>query len=129
MSDLIKAGLTKTIKLVVTEDTTAEKVGSGSLPVFSTPSMLAAMEKASLQAVEDYLDYGETTVGIMANIKHLAATKIGDVVEVKSEVINVEGKKISFNIKAFSSDKLIGEGIHDRFVVNSEKFMKKLLGE
>lgn len=125
----IKIGLIKECSIVVTEDITAKSVGSGSLPVFSTPSMLALMEKTSLELVSDYLDEGETTVGTSANINHLAATKINDTVTCVSELIGVEGRKLIFRVSCFALDKEIGNGVHERFVVKSEKFMSKLLGE
>lgn len=125
----IKVGLIRESSVVVTENITARFVGSGSLPVFSTPSMLALMEKTSLELVSSYLDDGETTVGISANINHLAATKLNDTVICRSELINVEGRKLTFKVSCYALDKEIGNGIHERFVVNSDKFMKKLLGE
>ena len=109
----------------VTETSTAKTVGSGSLDVFATPSMIALMEKASCVAIQSFLDEGATTVGTMINVEHLSATPIGCEITVESVVIAVEGRKISFEVKAFDNEGIIGKGTHDRFLVDAERFMIK----
>ena len=121
----IKVCLTAEVKETVTSDNVAAAVGSGSLQVFATPSMIALMEKASCKALEGCLDDGATTVGTMVNIEHVAATPLGMDVTVKSTVTEVDGRKISFVVEAFDEAGLIGKGTHDRFVVFAEKFMAK----
>lgn len=124
----IQVGIKKTIDTNVDDNLTAEKVGSGSLKVFATPSMIAIMEKASMELVSEFLDENETTVGTLVNVSHLQATKVGDTVKTTAEVLEVSGRKITFKVKAYCNDVLIGEGIHERFAVNKTKFMSKLLG-
>ena len=121
----IIVGLKGTVKETVNDNNTAAKVGSGSLQVFATPMMIALMEKASCVAINDYLDEGNTTVGTMVNVEHVAATPLGMEVTVTATVTAVEGRKISFSVEAFDEAGLIGKGTHDRFIVNAEKFTAK----
>ena len=121
----IKIGATGSVIEKVTETSTAKTVGSGSLDVFATPSMIALMEKASCVAIQSFLDEGATTVGTMINVEHLSATPIGCEITVESVVIAVEGRKISFEVKAFDNEGIIGKGTHDRFLVDAERFMIK----
>ena len=121
----ITVGLKGTVKETVATANTAAKVGSGSLPVFATPAMIALMEKASCTALEGHLDEGSTTVGTMVSIEHVAATPIGMEVTVESTVTAVDGRKVSFDVTAYDAVGLIGRGKHDRFIVNAEKFTAK----
>lgn len=121
----ITVGLKGTVKETVNENITAEKVGSGSLPVFATPMMVALMEKAACKALENSLDEGSTTVGTKVDVEHVAATPVGMEVTVTATVTAVDGRKISFSVEAFDEAGLIGKGAHDRFVVNAEKFTAK----
>ncbi len=121
----ITVGLKGTVKEVVNQNNTAAKVGSGSLPVFATPMMIALMEKASCVAIQNSLDEGNTTVGTMVNIEHVAATPVGMTVTVESVVTAVDGRKVSFEVTASDEAGLIGKGTHDRFIVNAEKFTAK----
>ena len=109
----------------VTPEVTAARVGSGSLPVLATPVMIAWMEEASVAAIQPQLDEGETSVGILVTIRHMAPTKVGKAVRIISEVAEVKGNKISFAVKAYDEQNKIGEGSHERAVVNAEKFMNK----
>lgn len=110
---------------VVDENNTAEAVGSGSLKVFATPMMVALMEKSAVNALADFLDEGETTVGTGINISHVAASPVGIGITATAEVTNVNGREITFKLSASDSVGLIGEGTHTRFVVNAEKFQIK----
>ena len=121
----ITVGLKGTVKETVNENNTAEKVGSGSLPVFATPMMVALMEKAACKALENNLDEGSTTVGTKVDVEHVAATPVGMEVTVTATVTAVDGRKISFSVEAFDEAGLIGKGAHDRFVVGAEKFIAK----
>ncbi len=121
----VTVGIKGTVKQSVNDGNTAAAVGSGSLPVFATPMMIALMEKASCVALEGHLDDGNTTVGTLVNVEHVAATPLGMEVTVTSTVTAVDGRKISFLVEAFDEAGLIGRGAHDRFVVNSEKFTAK----
>ena len=119
----LKPGLTGT---VVRETNTALAMGSGSLHVFATPSMIALMEQAACNAVACCLDEESTSVGTFVNITHDAATGMGKKVTAKATLTAVEGRKLVFEITAADEDKQIGQGTHERFIVNKEKFMTKL---
>ena len=110
--------------LVEKEDTAAE-VGSGSLLVYATPCMVAMMEGAACEAIEEAIPEGSTTVGIELNIAHLAATPVGMEVRAEAEVTAVEGKVITFCVTAYDEVGKIGEGTHKRCVVNSQRFLDK----
>ena len=101
-------------------------MGSGSLHVFATPSMIALMEQAACNAVACCLDEESTSVGTFVNITHDAATGMGKKVTAKATLTAVEGRKLVFEITAADEDKQIGQGTHERFIVNKEKFMTKL---
>ena len=119
--DIIKANVTE----MVTDLNTAKTVGSGSLPVYATPAMLALIEKASCSALEGILNDGETSVGTLLNVKHLAATPVGMQVTATAELIERDGRRLVFKVSANDECGLIGEGIHERFIVFSEKFTEK----
>lgn len=112
--------------IVIGEDQSAKSMKSGGLLVFATPSMVAGMENVCFELAEKYVGEGETTVGTALNIKHMKATAIGDSVTFKCEVIEVEGRKQVYSVEAFDSKGKIGEGTHERFIINTEKFMARL---
>lgn len=122
----LKPGLTGTAETVVRETNTALAMGSGSLHVFATPSMIALMEQAACNAVAACLDEESTSVGTLVNITHDAATGMGKKVTSTATLTAVEGRKLVFEITAADEDKQIGKGTHERFIVNKEKFMAKL---
>ena len=123
---MLQEGLTHTSQLTVNEGVTAVAMGSGDMPVLATPSMMALMENAAMLAVADDLPEGSTTVGGHIASSHLRPSKIGDVVRAVAEVTKVDGRKIEFNVSAYSGDVLLGEGTHLRFVVDRERFMSKI---
>lgn len=114
---------TATVRVV--ESNTAMAVGSGLLPVYSTPSMIALLEMAACNAISDQLEEGSTSVGTLLNIKHLAATPIGMNVTATATLTEVDGRRLVFDIKVHDEVSLIGEGTHERFIVFSEKFLAK----
>lgn len=122
----LKPGLTGTAETVVRETNTALAMGSGSLHVFATPSMIALMEQAACNAVAACLDEESTSVGTLVNITHDAATGMGKAVTATATLVEVQGRKLIFEITAADEDKQIGKGTHERFIVNKEKFMAKL---
>lgn len=115
-----------TSKKVVTENDTAQIVGSGTLPVFATPMMVALMENAAMKAAEQLLQEGESTVGSELNIKHLRPTAIGEEVSATATLIAQEGRKLTFSVVAADINGTIGEGTHVRYIINIEKFMSKI---
>lgn len=111
---------------IVTINDTAKVFGSGAAEVFATPMMIGLMEAASMNSVKDYLPKGYSTVGTMVNIKHMSATKVGKRVWAEAELIEIDRKRLTFKIDAYDEDKKIGEGTHERFVIDEEKFMNNL---
>ena len=123
---MVEVGLNHTSELTVTDAVTAVRMGSGDMPVLATPAMMALMENAAMLAVADELPEGSTTVGGHIASSHLRPSKIGDVVRAIAEVTKVDGRKIEFNVSAYSGDVLLGEGTHLRFVVDRERFMSNI---
>jgi len=121
----INAGLAGEAKILVSDNNTAIAMGSGGVPVFASPSMIALMEKAALSSVAPYLPEGHTTVGIKISSTHTAATPLGMEVVARSELVEIDGKRLVFRVQASDRDGIIGEGTHERFIINTEKFMKK----
>ena len=109
----------------VEREDTAKEVGSGSLLVYATPCMVALMEGAACEAIADALSDSQTTVGIELNIQHISATPVGLEVRAEAEVTAVEGKVITFSLKAFDEAGEIGRGTHKRAIVNTQKFLEK----
>jgi fluoroacetyl-CoA thioesterase len=122
---MIIKGITAQITRTITEEDTAEKVKSGSLPVLATPVLSAAMEEAAVKALAPFLSGHETTVGGSMALIHKAPTLPGHTITVTATVTEVRGKKISFHITASDENGDIGEADHDRFLVDSVKFMEK----
>ena len=122
--DMLK-GLHHSETLVVEHKDTASVYGSGALEVFATPAMIALMEKTCLESVADKIGEGNTTVGIAVNIKHLKASPVGSTIRCEAEIVEVDRRRLVFKVKCFEDETLVGEGIHERFVVDSEKFMSK----
>lgn len=109
----------------VTGDNTALKFGSGKVDVFGTPAMIALMEKASINTVDKKLPEGFATVGIELNIKHLAATPKGMNITASAELIEINGKRLVFKVEAFDEVEKIGEGTHQRYIIELEKFKSR----
>jgi predicted thioesterase len=122
---MLVPGIKGGAEALVTPENTAEKLGSGDCPVFATPAMVALMEAAASRSVAPYLNEGETTVGISLNIRHSAATAMGRAVRAESELLEVDGRKLVFNVAAYDEAGQIGEGEHARAVVNREKFLAR----
>lgn len=123
---MLETGLKHTSEQTVSEALTAMQMGSGDLPVFATPAMLALMENAAMMAVANNLPEGCTTVGGHIESSHLRPSKIGEKVSAVAEVTKIDGKKIEFKVAAYAGETLLGEGTHLRFVVEKEKFISKL---
>ncbi len=121
----MKVGLKKETSTVVTEENTALSVKSGTLPVFATPMMCALMEEAAATLLEEYLSDEETSVGISISVQHKAATPVGMKVRAVAEITGVDGRKVTFSVKAFDEKEEIGDGVHERFVVKKDKFLTK----
>ena len=121
----IKVGMTAQVETIAEKEDTAQLVGSGDLLVYATPCMVALMEGAACEAIAAVLKETETTVGTALNIEHISATPVGLEVRAEAEVTAVEGKVITFDVKAFDEAGEIGHGTHKRVIVNPQKFLDR----
>lgn len=122
----MEAGIKNEKSIFVTNEVTASNVGSGLLPVYATPSMIALMEGTCAESVQPYLAAGEGTVGVAVDIKHIAATPVGMTVRCESLLKEVNGKKLVFEVNVYDEKGLVGTGIHKRAIINNEAFMARL---
>lgn len=123
---MIKEGLTHTSSVVVCESNCAACMGSGDMMVFATPSMVALMENAAMNAVAGVLPAGSTTVGAEINTSHIKPSGVGATVQATALLTVVDGRKLVFEVSASDEDGLIGKGTHIRFVVDRERFLSKV---
>jgi fluoroacetyl-CoA thioesterase len=121
----LTTGLKAEISLTVTEADTAAKWGSGLVPVFSTPALVGLMETSAVKALEGYLPEHQTTVGGYIDVHHLAATPVGMKVRAHAELTAIDGRKLTFKIEVWDDMEKIGEALHERFVIEKEKFIAK----
>ena len=119
-------GLRGEVRVVVGEEDTAQHVRSGNVAVLATPRMIALMENASVKAVDHLLPPGQATVGGEIRVRHLAATPQGMEVTVHSELVEVEGRRLTFKVEAFDEREKIGEGSHIRFIIGLDRFREKV---
>lgn len=122
---MLKPGIKGKKEVVVTEEKTAKMVGSGTLDVFATPAMIALMENTAFESVAMELDEGCGTVGTRLDVKHTAATPVGMRVTCESELVKVDGRVLTFSLKAYDECGPIGEGEHERVIIYEEKFQAK----
>src|SRR6478672_473279 len=122
----ITPGLTGEAEIVVTPDKTAPFVGSGRIAVLATPVMINAIEAAALAAVERLLPPGHQSLGIHLDVRHFAATPIGMRVRATAELIAVDGRTLSFRVEARDDLEPIGDGTHQRVVVNVARFDQRV---
>ena len=121
----IELNTKSTVSLEVTDDNTAVAAGSGSLRVLGTPFMIALMEKATCNAVQGFLDFGETI-----SVSHDKASAVGELITAFAEITQAQGRKITFSVYAENEKgDVIGKGVIERFVVQSEKFLSRVYGE
>jgi fluoroacetyl-CoA thioesterase len=113
-------------ELVVEPEHTAPHVGSGKIPVLATPVMVNLMEAAALAAVEAHLPAGHQSLGTRLEISHVAATPVGMRVRAEAVLVRVEGRRLTFQVRAEDERELIGEGTHERVVVNVERFDQRV---
>lgn len=121
----MEIGLKHTVTEVVTAEKSAEKVGSGLLPVYATPAMIALMEKCASECVAPYIEAGRSSVGTALNIKHLSASPIGMQITCTATLTEVDGRRLVFSLEASDEKGPIGEGTHERFIIDIDRFMAK----
>ena len=111
---------------VVTEEWTAPSMGSGTVPVLATPALVALMEQAAVRALEGCLPPGQTSVGVRIDVRHLAATPPGMRVRAQATLVAAEGRRLTFHIEAWDDAEKIGEAVHERVVIDTERFMERV---
>ena len=122
----IVPGLASECQLLVGEENTAAHLGSGDVSALATPEMIRWMEKASVAAVDPLLPEGYKTVGILVNVRHLAATPMGMKVRVRAELAEVDGRRLVFRVEAHDEVEKVGEGEHHRMIIDAQKFGDKV---
>ena len=126
MEIIINEGIKGYKEQEVSDKDTAKAYKSGLMEVFATPAMIALMENTAYTSVNDFLPEGFTTVGTLVNVEHTKATPLGAKVWCESVLESQEGRKLIFSVTAYDETGIIGQGTHERFIINVEKFMEKL---
>ena len=119
----LKTGIKNTKEMTVTKELCADAWGSGGLAVFATPAMIALMENTAWASVEPCMEEGWSTVGTHLDISHLSASPIGSHITCESELVEIDGRRLKFHVTARDDAGPIGEGTHERFIINVWKFM------
>jgi len=119
-------GLTGEANVVVVPEVTARHLGSGAVAVFATPEMVRLMERAAVNGLKPYLAEGQQSVGTLVNVKHLAATPLGATVTARAELLAVDGRRLTFKVSAHDGADLIGEGMHERALIDLARFEAKV---
>ena len=122
---MISEKMTYSVEIKVGQNDTAKALGSGELDVLATPRMIALMEEASAKCIKAELDDSESSVGTLIDVKHVSATPLGLKVTATAEVIEVDSRRVVFKVTANDEKGLIGEGRHERFIINKEKFISR----
>ena len=123
---MVQAGIKGKQEIVVTEDKTADALGSGLLPVFGTPFMIALIENTACQSVLPELEEGQGTVGTRLEVEHSAATPVGMKVTCETELVEVDRKRLVFEANVYDEAGPIGKGRHERFIIDNARFMEKV---
>lgn len=125
----LEIGMRGEATLVVGEAQTAAAFGAGGVKVLGTPVMIGLMENAAWRLVQPHMNDGETTVGTLVHVRHLAATPMGDTVTATAELVEIDGRRLVFRVEARDSRQVIGEGTHERGRVLLDRFMARVYGE
>lgn len=121
----LKPGIRNIGEMTVTEDLCANAWGSGGLQVYATPAMIALMENTAWASVEPCMEEGRSTVGTKLDVSHLSASPVGAHITCESELLEIDGRRLVFRVSASDDAGPIGEGQHERFIINVEKFMAR----
>jgi predicted thioesterase len=122
---LVQPGLVGELTSVVSATQLASALGSGAVEVFATPAMIALMEGAAVRAVQPALPPGATSVGTRVDVRHLAATPAGVEVRARAELVEVDGRRLVFRVECFDPHEKIGEGTHERAIVDPERLVAR----
>ena len=126
---MLQTGITGEARCLVTAENTAAAMGSGELEVFATPAMIALSEKAAWQSVALHLEEGCGTVGTALRVRHLSATPVGMEVTAKTELCQIDGRRLVFQVEVRDAKGIVGDGEHERFIVKNESFVRKAKGK
>lgn len=126
---MLQTGITGEARCLVTAETTAANLGSGELEVFATPAMIALVEKAAWQSVAPHLEEGCGTVGTALRVRHLSATPVGMEVSARTELYEIDGRRLVFKVEVRDAKGVVGDGEHERFIVKNESFLRKAKGK
>ena len=126
MTSAFNVGLTGTAQTTVTEANTALALGSGQVPVYATPALVALLEEAAVNALKPLLEAGKTSVGTRVDVSHLAATPIGMIVRAQATLSKVDGRRLVFDVVAHDEVERIAEGLHERVVVDEQRFLARV---
>ena len=125
MNEILEPGIKGESEKIVTENITAGALCSGSLPVFATPAMIAMMEETCFKSIHPMLEEGLGTVGTRLEVDHMSPTPVGMKVRCESILTEVNGRKLTFDVKVYDEKGLVGACVHERFIINNERFMEK----
>ena len=122
---MLEKGIVGNLECIVTEEKTARAMGSGELAVYATPAMIALMEETAYKSVSAELEEGAGSVGTLMDVRHVAASPVGMKITYKTELTEVDGRRLVLNVEACDEKGLVGEGTHERFIIQTEKFQQK----
>ncbi|QBD82349.1 thioesterase [Ktedonosporobacter rubrisoli] len=125
----LRPGMKGEASTLVTPNNTAAAVGAGGVEVFATPMMISLMENAAWHAVAEELPEGDVTVGTRVDVEHLAATPVGQRVRATAELIEIDRRRLVFKVEAYDEYRKIGQGQHERFIVNLQSFLAKTIAQ
>ena len=123
---MVTIGIKGREEAVVLPELTAKHIGSGTVPVLATPMMIALMEKTCRLSVKPYLEEGQETVGTHVDVSHNSATPEGMTVWCESEVVEIDRRKITFKVVVYDKDGIVGQGTHERFIIDENRFRDKM---
>ena len=130
MNDMtLAAGICSRQERIVTDTITAKEIGSGELPVLATPYLIALAEETAWRSVAEYLEEGQGTVGTRIEISHVSATPVSMKIWCESTLTEIDRRRLVFSFKVFDECGLIGEGTHERFIIDNARFMEKTMNK
>jgi fluoroacetyl-CoA thioesterase len=127
MSSVFEVGMSRELKIKTSVDHSARHFYANLPDVFATPFLGGLMERVSAELLDEKLNAGEQSVGVSMNLKHLAATPLGMEIRVRTEISAVEGRKVTFQLEAFDETEKIGEAVHERFIIQADKFNARVV--
>lgn len=126
---MLQPGIKGKQTVTVTHEQTAARYGSGALEVFATPAMVALLEETAWKSVQPFLEAGQGTVGTRVDVRHLAPTPLGGKVTCESELVEIDRRRLVFRVEVFDERTKVGEGTHERFVIQSDRFLAAAKGD